>query len=398
MGQRAAVITVFALNGVALGNWAPRTPALSDRVGAEPGTLGLALLGGSVGMILSATVSGRLVERFGTRVVVAASTLGTFLVLPLLGVAPSLAWLAVVLLVLGAVSAALDVSMNVAGVAVERDEGRPVMPLFHAGFSLGALVGAGAAALAGTHGWSPARQFAVAAVAGIAVLGAVVRAVPGNVPLARSARAPSHARGPAPARRPVLWLLAAIALCSAIAEGAGSDWSALLLTTEQGAGEGAAAMAYAGFSLAMAATRFAGSWLQARLGAVRVLVAGSASAATGLAVSSLAGVPAVSYAGFALAGAGLAACFPVALGLAGEAGERPDGSGGEREVAFVTAIAYTGFLTGPPLIGGIAHLTSLSVSFVVVAVIAATIVPATVAAGRRVRRERTSGTSRGAIQ
>lgn len=95
----------------------------------------------------------------------------------------------------------------------------------------------------------------------------------------------------------------------------------------------------------------------------------------------------MSYVGFLLAGVGLAGCFPIALGLAGEAGKRSDGSGGEREVAFVTAIAYTGFLTGPPMIGGIAQLTSLSISFVAVGVIAALIAPAAVAATRQLARE-----------
>jgi len=36
------------------------------------------------------------------------------------------------------------------------------------------------------------------------------------------------------------------------------------------------------------------------------------------------------------------------------------GTGGEREIGFVTTIAYTGFLIGPPMIGGVAQLTNLS--------------------------------------
>ncbi|MEU3272015.1 MFS transporter [Saccharomonospora sp. NPDC006951] len=398
MSQRLAVMVVFAFNGATLGSWAPRTPALSEQIGAGPGALGFALLGASIGMLTAATVSGRLVERFGPRAVVIGSGVAICAVLPAIGGAQSVPWLAVALVGLGASSGALDVSMNIAGVAVERARGKPTMALFHAWFSFGALAGAGSAALAATVGASPLRHLAVAAVAGLVMLAAVAFRLPGLPPRAARRTVPRKAPGPALVKRPALWLLAIVALCSAIAEGASSDWSALLLTSEQGAGEGPAALAYAGFALAMAFARLGGSWLQARYGPARVLATGAALAAAGLTFAAIAATPAVSYVGFALAGGGLAACFPVALGLAGEAGKRADDSGGEREVAFVTAIAYTGFLAGPPVIGGIAHLTSLSVSFVAVGVVAAVIVPAAVGATRFAARERAARERLGALR
>lgn len=381
-----SVVLIFAFNGATLGSWAPRTPALAEQIDAGPGRFGLALLAGSVGMLLAAAMSGRLVERFGSRAVIVASGLAVCGVLPVLGYAPSLAWFAIALFGLGMTSGALDVAMNMAGVVVERWEGKPIMPLFHAGFSFGALAGSGMAALAAAARWSPTWHFAAAAFAGGVLLVAVVRWLPGHAREIQRVTGAATGRG-RPARRPTLWWLAAIALCSAIAESASSDWSALLLATEQGTGEGLAALAFAGFTLSMALARLAGSWAQARFGPARVLVSGAALAGFGLVAAATVGIPAVSYAGFVLAGVGLAGCFPIALGLAGEAGKRADGSGGEREVAFVTAIAYTGFLAGPPMIGGIAHLTSLSMSFVAVGVIAAVIAPATVAATRGLARE-----------
>lgn len=386
VSQRWAVIVVFALNGAMLGSWAPRTPALSEQTGTGPGSLGLALLGASVGMLLAAAVAGRLVERCGPRAVIAGSGLAGFVVLPAIGAAGSLPWLAAALFGLGVATGVLDVAMNVAGVAVERGTQKPIMPIFHAGFSFGALGGSAAAALAAAQDWSPGRHFTVAGVVGIVVLVAVLRALPGVAP-----RTETQQRRPSsgvPLRRPALWLLATIALCSAVAEGASSDWSALLLVAEQQAGEGAAALAYSAFALAMAFARLGSAWVQQRLGSATTLACGAACAGAGLVTAAVVGVPAVSYAGFVLAGAGLAASFPIALSLAGEAGRRADGTGGEREVAFVTAIAYTGFLAAPPAIGGIAEVTSLSVSFVVVGLVAAAIAPAAVAATRALRRER----------
>jgi hypothetical protein len=79
------------------------------------------------------------------------------------------------------------------------------------------------------------------------------------------------------------------------------------------------------------------------------------------------------------------------MALAGDAGRRADGSGGERELGFVTTIAYAGFLGGPPLIGGVASLTSLTVSMGLVGLLAAVITPAASAArGRKAGRERSA--------
>ena len=385
MRDRVSVFTVFALNGLALGSWASRTPALAAQVHASPGVFGLALLGASVGMLGAASVSGRLIERAGARAAVAGSTVLAAASLVLIGFAPNVPSLAGALLVIGASVGLLDVAMNVAAVAVERRAGKPIMPVFHAGFSFGALAGSLAAGLAAGHGWSPARHLTVAAVVAVVVLLVVVRAVPGSRPEHTGEPVVTPSR--APIRRPVLWLLAAVALCSAIAEGASSDWSALLMTAERGVGQGAAALAFAGFQLVMALARLAGSWAQGRFGPTRCLVAGSTLAALGLLATAVVPVAAVGYVGFALAGAGLAASFPLALSLAGDAGKRGDGTGGEREIGFVTAIAYTGFLGGPPIIGGIAQVSDYSVAFVFVALVAALILPAALAARRSRRRE-----------
>ncbi|GAA1949838.1 hypothetical protein [Amycolatopsis minnesotensis] len=95
----------------------------------------------------------------------------------------------------------------------------------------------------------------------------------------------------------------------------------------------------------------------------------------GVIAAAVIAVPAVGYAGFALAGIGAAASFPLALSLAGKQGKRADGSGGEREIAFVGTVGYTGFVAAPPVIGLIAQHSSLAVSFGLVGVVALVIAP-----------------------
>lgn len=385
---RVAVFVVFLFNGAVYGSWAARVPALAQQVGAGEGVLGLALLGASLGLALTAPFAARVCAAVGARPVVLASGVLSAVMLPVLGLVGTPLQLGMTLFVMGATVAALDVSMNIAAVSVIRALERPLMPQFHAGFSLGGLLGSVGAAAAAWVAWSPLRHFLVASVVGLLVLVAVARVVPGGAAERRRERAADQRPV---LRRPVLWLLAGIALCSAIAEGASADWSALFFVRERGVSEGAAAAAYAGFSIAMAVARLLGEPAQRRFGPYRLLAGGGVVAATGLALAVLVPLPALGYAGFGLAGLGLAFSFPVIMDLAGDAGRRADGTGGEREIGLVTTVAYTGFLAGPPIVGGLAHVSSLSVSLGFVAVVVALMVPTVWLTARARAREVTPG-------
>jgi MFS family permease len=380
-----AVLGVFALNGVVFGSWAPRVPALAAQVGAAEGALGLSLLGASIGMITAGALTGRLCARFGARVVVAFSALGGCAVMPALGLARSPLHLGLVLVVLGAMVGALDVAMNIAAVTSIRQTGRAIMPTFHAAFSFGGLLGSGGAAFAAAYDLSPLRHLSIVAVVGVIAALSLTRWVPVEQLRKRADRSePDRSL----LKRPVLWLLGFVALCSSIAEGATADWSAFFGVHERGLEEAHAALLFSGFSIAMGIARLLGERIESRWGSTRMLLGGATIAAIGLFVVVLVPVPTFTYIGFALAGVGLAYGFPVALELGGAAGRRADGGGGERELAFVTTIGYSGFLLGPPMVGGIAALTNLPVSLCVVALIALAIGPLALAASAARRRER----------
>ncbi len=382
---RWPVFIIFVLNGVAFGSWAPRMPAIAEQIDADEGLLGLALLGASLGMIIAASLSGRWCARFGARAMFLVSSFTMVLVLPVLAAVGSPLQLGLTLVVLGAAGGVFDVAMNVAAVTVIRRTERPLMPVFHAGFSFGALIGAVGAAVAAGHDVGLFPHFVLVSVAIIGTTGAVLRHVPREAPVVDTGE--RHGAGRRMLRRPVLWLLGLIALFSAIVEGANGDWSALFAVRERGMDEGAAAVTFAVFSVAMGVVRLFGEQIERRFGGVRLLVGGSLIAGLGMLLTAFVPVAWMAYVGFAMAGGGLAFAFPVALELAGAVGRRADGTGGERELGFVTTIAYSGFLLGPPMIGGIAHLTDLEVGLGFAGVIAMLIAPAALAADAARRRE-----------
>jgi MFS family permease len=388
-----------------------RIPAVKAATGASPAELGIALLGVSGGAILTMALSGVLCRRFGaTRVLICgAGWLSLALLLPAL--AKSALALGLGLVVFGIGYGCVNVAANTVAVDVVAVLRRPVMPSFHAAWSLGGLSGAALGGLLAPH-LAPLPHFAIATVLGLAVTMVAGRvllttslpgqdALPGHdVPTAVSAEigpetleaavvGPGTAgdgagtAGPGPGTAGpgtagvgggarvwrVVLLLGVLAACSTYGEGSVTDWGALRLHG-LGAGAGLAAIGYAAFALAEACGRLAGSWLLARFGQRTVLVTGGLATCAGMLGAALAPSIPVVVAGFALAGLGVANAFPAAMTRVGLLA-------GPHGVAIASTLGYGGFLLGPPAIGFLAGaiglgpaLTTVSVLAVVAVVIA----------------------------
>ncbi|AGP59997.1 transporter [Streptomyces rapamycinicus NRRL 5491] len=373
--------------------WVARIPAIKDRTSASEGALGLALLGVSAGGTATMMATGRLCRRFGNHptTVAAGVLLAGSVALPPL--AHSALALGLVLLVFGTGFGALNVAMNSAAVDLIAALRRPVMPGFHAAFSLGGMAGAGLGGLIAGH-LSPTRHLSLLAVFGLlltAVAGRALISLPvptprgGTGPAAESGQATDLGSPPGAQRLGrARWLVAVfglIALCTAYGEGAMADWAALHLHQDLGTSAGLAAAGYAVFALMMAVGRLSGTALLERLGQTRTLIAGGATAAAGMLLGSLAPTIWLALLGFAVTGLGLANLFPVAIARAGAL----TGPGG---VAAASTLGYGGMLLGPPTIGFLADWYSLPVALTTVAALAA--VAAVVAYGTR-NAARTTG-------
>jgi predicted MFS family arabinose efflux permease len=363
---RIALTVFFALDGFVFAGWVVRIPAIKQQTGASASALGLALLGVSAGAVVTMVVTGRLCHRYGSHpvTVVCAVLLSLSVALPpLTHSAPTLG---AVLLVFGAAYGGLNVAFNSAAVDLVTALRRPIMPSFHAAFSLGGMVGAGAGGLVAAH-LSPTRH-----LLGLTLVGLLVTAAAGPA-LLRHEAPPPHGREsrqePAgrrldPRTRGLVVVFGLIALCTAYGEGALADWGALHLRQELDASPGVAAAGYSCFALAMAAGRLSGTTLLQRLGRSRTVVAGGAIAAAGMTLGALAPAVWMVLLGFAVTGLGLANIFPVAV-------ERAGALAGPTGVAVASTLGYGGMLLGPPAIGFMADWFSLPVALTSVAVLAA---------------------------
>ena len=367
---RAAITVFFAADGFIFASWAVRIPAVKAAVGASPAALGIALLGASAGAIATMTLTGALCRRLGSNkvAVIGCGWLSLALMLP--GLARSAVALGLSLVVFGIGYGGLNVAMNSLAVDLVAVLRRPVMPSFHAAWSLGGLAGAALGGLA-AQALSPFPHFALVGLAGLVVTltcGRVVLHHP--VPVAVPVPVPVAPREAASAGSPAadgVWrtvvLLGVIALCSTYGEGAISDWGALHLREDLGVAAGLAAAGYSAFALAEACGRLAGSWLLARLGQTRLLIGGGVVTCAGMLAAALAPALPLALAGFALAGLGVANAFPAAMSRVGALA-------GPHGVAAASTFGYAGFLLGPPVIGFLATALSLRVALTTVSLLA----------------------------
>ncbi|MFI8349693.1 MFS transporter [Streptomyces sp. NPDC085596] len=357
---RYAVAAVFAVHGAVTGSFATRVPWIQDHAGLSTGQLGFALAFTALGASCAMPLAGRISHRFGSRTALRGLLALWTLSLVLPSLAPNLITLCLGMFAFGAASGMADVVMNALGVEIERLLGKSIMSGLHGMWSTGALTGSAAGTLA-AHLGSDARLHHVLAAAVLTVLGLLACAWVLDVQPAEDEEPPP--RFALPPRSALL--IGAVGFCAVFAEGASLDWSAVFLRDRLDGSPGLAAATTTGFMLTMAVARIAGDAVVNRFGAVRTVRAGGLLAGLGGLLVVLADRPPLAMTGFALMGLGIAVVVPLCFAAAGHAGPNPS-----QAIAGVATITYTSGLIAPSLIGGVAQMTSLTVSFIVVTVLA----------------------------
>jgi MFS family permease len=361
----------FALNGWCFASWASRIPDVRSDFGLSNAALGLVLLAIACGSLVALPTTGAMIGRWGTvRVVRGGTVLASVgLLLAGLGIALGVLPLTVLgLLSYGTGSGSWDVAMNVEAAEVERRLGRSVMPKFHAGFSLGTVVGALGGAGAVALGVPPlAHLTVVALVAGISSW----RSSALFLPVAPPPEEPVKARGAWLEPRTLVIGLMVLAL--AMTEGTANDWLAVALVDGHDTSHALGVAGFAGFVASMTVFRMLGAGALDRFGRPAVLWATILSAMAGVVLIVLGSGPLVVL-GILLWGAGASLGFPVGMSAAAD-----DPRHSAARVSVVSTIGYAAFLTGPPLVGFVGnHVGTLDSLWVVVAVLvpAALTVPA----------------------
>lgn len=345
--------------------------------------LSLALAGAPVGLLTAVRIVPALVARSSSATVLRwAVRLATVSVV-LIGLAHGVLALAVALVAFGICNGAIDVTVNVQAVALERLSERPIMSRMHAMWSLGTLLGALAGATAIGLGARPLDFFVAVAVvlAGLSTVlsGSLLGESADVAPLVDDeAKDHDHRAGASAPRlslreRPGLVALGVIAFCGLFAEGAVSNWGGVMIHQVRHASFTVAALLTAGFGAGMLVGRLTGDAAIERLGRRPVLIGAAIGGAVVLCVAVLVTSVVASVSAFVVLGVLLATIVPSAFSLsAGVAGAPPAWT-----ISQLTTVGYAGTFISPVLIGLVAGLSQLTVALLIPALLLLLVWPAT---------------------
>jgi MFS family permease len=366
---RNGLLATFFFMGFVAMAWVARIPEIRDANGLNNGQLGLILISSTVGAIIGAQLTGRLVHSYGAKAVIRVSIIIMPIGLILMGFSTSPLILVLGLFIMGIGYSSMDIASNIQGVVIEKLLGRRVMSLFHAMWSSGAFATTVLGGSIAKH-VSPRDNLVGVGIACFFLF----------IPAARmllSADLDEHGGGEevTQAKIPLfgksvlpLWGMGIGLLGGLIAEGAASDWGAILLRDNMGFGIGINASAYAVFSLAMITARFLGDRALDHFGPRKTVLYGGYLGGLGLGVGIAIGVPlsdshpilslVIVNLGFACAGFGIGPMFPAYILAASEV----PGIASSVAIARVGVIGLAGYFIGPSVTGALAQLTSLPVA------------------------------------
>ncbi len=350
-----ALAALFLVDGSGFGVWAAHVPVYKQNLGIDNAALTLVLLSVIVGALITMPITGQVVARFGSRSTVRVIAPIYVVTVALLAQASTL-WVLIALAgVFGAAKGAFDVVVNAQAIAVERHYRHTSMSFLQGCWSLGGLLGAAYSSEALRLGGTVRLDLSLAAA--VLLLGALC-ALPFLIeedvapPGKHSFRWPSS----------TILRIAILAFFGLLTEGAIADWAAVYLHSNLGASLSMAAKGFAAYAIAMAAARFLGDWLAARVSGAAILVGSGALISVGLTCTLTASIWWIALAGLMLVGVGVANIVPVLWGMAG----RDVQMGAGPAISAVTTIGYFGFLSGPPLIGFLSVFVGLRIALAAV--------------------------------
>jgi len=117
--EQTAALVVFSVTGLVSATWAARIPDTQAQLNLSMGQLALAVLAIEGGALLGLPAGGALVSRLGSRWSLWLGLAIYPTMLAPLAIAPSLGWLAGLLVIWAGANSLVDVAMNAAGVELE---------------------------------------------------------------------------------------------------------------------------------------------------------------------------------------------------------------------------------------------------------------------------------------
>jgi MFS family permease len=356
--RRIALGAMFFFMGICFASWAARIPDIQAKFQLSEGELGTLLLCLPIGSLVGLPIAGWSVHHYGSRIVILICSFAYALTLPLIGLSPSIWVIVPVLASFGLLGNIMNISLNTQALGLEDQLGKSILASFHGLWSMAGFTGAGLGAGMIFLQFSPAAHYGVVALLSVVIILFSQKYV------IKDKREDAEAGGLVLKKPDQLLLrVGVIAFLGMMAEGCMFDWSGVYFKKIVEAEPALVSVGYVCFMGAMAAGRFVTDKATNRFGKLPVLQVSGVLIFMGLVLAVAIPNLYTAALGFLLVGFGVASIVPVAYGIAG----RSKLYSPSVALALVSTLSFFGFLVGPPVIGFIAELFNLKVSFAFIA-------------------------------
>ncbi|WP_075349508.1 MFS transporter [Algoriphagus marinus] len=355
--RRIALGSMFFFVGLCFSSWAARIPDVQAKFQLSEGQLGTLLLFLPLGSVIGLPIAGWSVHQYGSRRVIMIGSFAYAITLPLIALSPTTWVIVLVLILYGMLGNIMNISLNTQALSLEDQMGKSILASFHGLWSMAGFTGAGIGAGMIFLGVSP--TFHYLTVMGISFL--IIFAAQRFIVKEQKA----SEGGGLVLKKPddLLLRISLIAFLAMMAEGCMFDWSGVYFKKVVQADPSLIALGYVAFMGSMASGRFLTDKVVLRFGKVHVIQFSGLMITLGLLISVIWPTVIAATIGFLFVGFGVASLIPVSYSIAG----RSKLYSPSVALAMVSTISFFGFLIGPPLIGFIADLFDLKVSFMIIA-------------------------------
>jgi len=371
--KKAKIATqlIFLVCGLGLSSWAPMVPIVKNNLNLNEANLGVVLLMLGLGALIMMPISGYLINRFGSRKIIAIGTIVIAITLPVLLITPSYYGILLTLFIFGCGVGTVDVAMNSHGIQVQNTFEKQIMSSLHGLFSVGGIIGSLGLGLLIKMGLSPLLSAIVISITLIILIMSQYKNLFDyqfekdtiNRFIEKTEKEENNNSKSFQWLNKTVLLLGFMCFTVFLSEGAMLDWSALFLKNTKSVAVEFAGIGYAFFSISMAIMRLLGDKLVEKLNPKIIVIGGSILSIIGLFFMVFSFYIPLVLIGFVLLGIGASNIVPIFFSEGG----RISGISPNISIPAITTMGYAGQLVGPALLGFIAHLYTMEIAFMTIA-------------------------------
>jgi MFS family permease len=360
--NRLSIGILFFLCGLNFATWATRIPDFKYYLKLSDAQLGGVLMGLPLGSLVSLPIAGWLISKFNSRVICIVAVFLYIVIIPVIGFSNSSISLFTCLFFFGMAGDILNIAMNTQVVALEAKMNKIIMSSFHAVFSIGLMIGSMIGGILAKNGYSFQSHFDIIAAVNVV---SIPFFYPSLIKNEKKEEQEAKSKSSFLNLGSYLFVLALVAFCGMLCEGAMADWITLYFKENVTTINYPSTIGFSAFAMAMVVGRFLGDYISQKFGVKNVLIGNGLLVSIGMFLTLMMSQVEFKIFGCFLTGLGISTIVPLIYSQAGNQKRIEPAIA----IAGVSTIAYIGFLIGPVLIGFLADFFELQKALILLIIL-----------------------------